>query len=498
MGKSQLEILIEKATNENNVNEDWALYMDIIDFINHNSSEKDALRIMTKRLYDKDPHVSLHTISLLNACVKNCRKNFKLEVCSRVFIDTTKQFILNTSHPKLSEKFASMIKNWCNEAEFQNDPALNLMQSLYLELIRNGVDFGVDENIKSMKSKSSAQTAAQKEEEDLAKAIALSIKESSSSQSLSKSSSNQTKKQDASSSLFGSLSQMKASSNEKYKVKALYDFEAVDDNEITFRSGDILTITDDSDQNWWKGIDKNRKEGLFPSNFVTSDLDFEEEEYESNGSSDKKVSFNDQVNVKVMKNEPEQVVKQEIVLIDEKKIDDCINLLQNADPTGEIQPDSQEMLHLEDQCYMMGPLIDQQLQKIDFKHAGLESLNFKILESFQMYNNLMKESITRTNFGAPPAMTNLNQSNLAQQQQNQNYIPFVTAPPQNDPNSQHLANQLNNFSNYGMNMPPNDMQQNTLPQEQYANNQYVNYNTYQQQQPQQYSQAPQPPQQFNN
>lgn len=166
-------------------------------------------------------------------------------------------------------------------------------------------------------------------------------------------------------------------------------------------------------------------------------------------------------------------------------------MLQNADPTGEIQPDTQEMLQLEDQCYMMGPLIDQQLQKIDFKHAGLESLNFKILESFQMYNNLMKESITRTSsFG--PTMPN---PNVIQQQQNPNYIPFVTAPPLNDPNSQNLANQLNNFSNYGMSMNPNDMApQNTLPQEQYtsqapANSQYVNYNAYQQ-----YGQAPPAPQ----
>ena len=124
--------------------------------------------------------------------------------------------------------------------------------------------------------KSSSILAAQKkEEDDLAKAIALSIKENFSTHSQN----NRNKKQESKSVSTFLSNSLNANIRERQKVKALYDFEAVEDNEITFKAGDILFVTDSSDQNWWKGIDQTNKEGLFPSNFVTSDLEYEEEDF---------------------------------------------------------------------------------------------------------------------------------------------------------------------------------------------------------------------------
>ncbi len=188
-------------------------------------------------------------------------------------------------------------------------------------------------------------------------------------------------------------------------------------------------------------------------------MDTEIETFESKSNS-KKVSFNDKVNIKELANDLDvnnetKLVRQK-VCIDEKKIDECIEMLQNADPTGEIQPDTQELLELEDQCYMMGPLIDKQLQHIDYKHVILEDLNLKMLEAFQIYNNLMKESISKSSIGymntnpSMPSTLGLNAPLGANPAalRGGNAIPYVAAPPLSsmDQSSLLLANQLNNIA----------------------------------------------------
>ncbi|XP_046855315.1 growth factor receptor-bound protein 2-like [Xenia sp. Carnegie-2017] len=52
-----------------------------------------------------------------------------------------------------------------------------------------------------------------------------------------------------------------------FSVKALFDFNPQEENELQFKKGEIIEVVEQDDPNWWKGRLQGR-EGLFPSNYV--------------------------------------------------------------------------------------------------------------------------------------------------------------------------------------------------------------------------------------
>ena len=51
-------------------------------------------------------------------------------------------------------------------------------------------------------------------------------------------------------------------------ARAIYDYQATDDGEITFDPGDIITDIDQIDDGWWKGRGPDGRYGLFPANYA--------------------------------------------------------------------------------------------------------------------------------------------------------------------------------------------------------------------------------------
>uniref|UniRef100_F1KUL6 Signal transducing adapter molecule 1 n=1 Tax=Ascaris suum TaxID=6253 RepID=F1KUL6_ASCSU len=353
---SPYDEVIEKVTAETCTSENWTLILDICDKVVAEQSKgaKMCLLSLKKRLNHRDPHVVLLALSVLDSLWCNCGVHFRREVSSREFSQEL-GYKATHSNRSVGEKTRSMLKKWA-ENECKKDPSLGLIETLYKNLLSEGHSFDTDPPTKTAALSTDPNVVQSAEEEEaIARAIALSLDESNRVGTVYPSTLNNT-----------------TSSTHKCvvrDVRALYDFEAAEDNELTFSSGDVITVTDDSDPNWWRGK-SSRGEGLFPASFVTSELN--EPELRPNDED---------------KREPQPV---RVARIDESVLLECLRLLEDCDPTGE-RPDPPELAEAEVNSYAQVPLIDARLAEIDKQHNALAQVDIAIRDVLAMYDRAVQQ-----------------------------------------------------------------------------------------------------------
>ncbi|XP_050549242.1 target of Myb protein 1 isoform X2 [Spodoptera frugiperda] len=136
---------IEQATDGSLPSENWALNMEICDIVNSSADgPKDAIKAIRKRLTQsagKNYTIVMHTLTVLETCVKNCGKSFHVQACNKEFISELVKLIGPKNDPPtvVQEKVLSLIQCWADA--FQNQPDLQGVVQVYTELRTKGVEF---------------------------------------------------------------------------------------------------------------------------------------------------------------------------------------------------------------------------------------------------------------------------------------------------------------------------------------------------------------------
>ncbi|XP_033897261.2 hepatocyte growth factor-regulated tyrosine kinase substrate-like isoform X12 [Acipenser ruthenus] len=128
-GGGAFERLLDKATSQLLLETDWESILQICDLIRQGDAQaKYAIGAIKKKLNDKNPHVALYALEVLESVVKNCGQTVHDEVASKQTMEELKD-LLKQSEPSVRNKILYLIQAWSHA--FRNEPKYKVVQDTY-------------------------------------------------------------------------------------------------------------------------------------------------------------------------------------------------------------------------------------------------------------------------------------------------------------------------------------------------------------------------------
>lgn len=181
------------------------------------------------------------------------------ELASRAFTDALLRLANDrNTHQQVKAKILERMAEW---AEMFKDPDLGIMRDQYQRLKSQNPNL----HPPSAPSKSRlTDVDRQKEDEELQMALKLSIQDKQATKEVAPNAAAGPSAQPAAQLVPVASGTTAATVS---RVRALFDFQASDPDELTFKKGDIIAVLESVYKDWWKGLLRGQT-GIFPLNYV--------------------------------------------------------------------------------------------------------------------------------------------------------------------------------------------------------------------------------------
>ncbi|KAJ3156511.1 ESCRT-0 subunit protein hse1 [Geranomyces variabilis] len=402
---SSLDELITKATSETNTGEDWGLIISICEKADRNeSSAREAVQILVKRLQHRNVNVVLFTLTVANSLVHNCGSTLRREIASRSFVDAlVKQVHSKSVHEVVRTRILDFIQQWADA--FRTDSSLGFMVDTYNTLKSQGALFPSPHQPDVVKTQ--AMINKEKEDEELQLALALSLSAQESGRGSGKNSQQQQQQQQQQQHRQDEMvSPRPTGPKVLFQVRALYDFPGAEEGELRLVRGDVVDVYDATTfQDWWKGESASRI-GIFPSNYVEKIV----------GGAAAAATHTATVYADASRASKDGEAD---VVGSRKKIQEFSAILSGIDPRRDSFAENEHLQQTYSDILLLRPKLLKLLETYRAKQDELGAISDRFTNACSTYHRLMEAQLAQ-----------YRQANTYEQQPQQNYGGWAPPPPQ--------------------------------------------------------------------